>query len=266
LSDSWGQQIVVDNRTGIIGAELAAHATPDGYTVMVTTSSLTLRESVYQKLSINTLRDFVPVTQVVAQALVLVVNPAVPAKSVQELVALAKAKPGQLNYGSAGGGSPAHLASALFNMIAGINMQHVPYKGGGPALTALIGGEVQLYFAIPITTLPHIKSGRLKAIAIGSDARMPGLAQVPTFAESGMPDFDIRIWYGLLAPPAMPARLVERIAVDVARHLDDSDFRKRLSADAMTTLILNPAQFSTVMRADSTKYAKVIKGAKISVE
>ena len=145
-------------------------------------------------------------------------------------------------------------------------MQHVPYKGGGPALTALISGEVQLYFAIPITTIPHVKTGRLKALAIGSDTRMANLPQIPTFAESGLPAFDIRIWYGVLAPPATPTQMVDRIASDLMRQLDTAEFRKRLSSDAMAPLMLNPTQFATLMRTDSAKYAKVIKSAKISVE
>ena len=145
-------------------------------------------------------------------------------------------------------------------------MQHIPYKGGGPALTGLMGGEVQLYFAIPIATIPHVKSGRLKAIAIGSETRMQNLPQVPTFAESGLSAFDIRIWYGLLAPPATPRPVVDRLSAEIARHLATPDFIKRLSAEAMTTLTLSPVQFSTLMRADSAKYARVIKSANISVD
>jgi tripartite-type tricarboxylate transporter receptor subunit TctC len=148
-------------------------------------------------------------------------------------------------------------------MITGVNMQHIPYKGGGPALMALIGGEAQLYFAIPITAIPHVKSGRLKALAIGSPARMRTLPQVPTFAEAGLPAFDIRIWFGLLAPPATPRPVTDRLTSDVARHLIAPDFSGRLSAEAMAVLSLNADAFAALLRADSAKYARVIKSANI---
>jgi tripartite-type tricarboxylate transporter receptor subunit TctC len=186
LTDSWGQQIVVDNRTGMIGAEIAARAIPDGYTIMVTTSSLVLREAVYTKLSVETLRDFVPVTQVVSQALVLTANPAVPAKSVQELVALARARPGQLNYGTGGNGSASHLAGELFQLMAGIRVVHVPYKGLPQAMPDLLGGRLQYVYGTPESMLPLVKDGKLRLLAVTTVKRSPALPDTPTIAESGL--------------------------------------------------------------------------------
>jgi tripartite-type tricarboxylate transporter receptor subunit TctC len=268
LTEGWGQQVVIDNRpggNGYIGGETLARAPADGYTLMVI-SPTHIITPLLMPAPYDPVKGFTPVAAIGSTDFLLALHPSLPAGTLQELIALVKSKPGQLNYASAGSGSPAHLANALFNMIAGVSMQHIPYKGGGPALTALIGGEVQLYFAIPIATLPHVKSGRLKAIAIGSDARLPSLPQVPTFAESGLPAFDIRIWYGVIAPPATPRPVVNKLSAEIARHLDTPDFRHRLSAEAMTTLILSPPQFAALMQTDSGKYARVIKSANIRVD
>ena len=268
LTEGWGQQVVVDNRpggNGLIGGELVARAPADGYTLMVISPTHIITPLLIPA-PYDPLAGFAPVAGIGSTDFLLVVHPSVAANSLQALIALAKSKSAPLNYASAGGGSPAHLATGLFNMAAGVNMQHVPYKGGGPALTAVMSGEVQLYFAIPIATIAHVKSGRLRAIAIGSDARLPGLPDVPTFAESGLSAFDIRIWYGVIAPPATPRELIEKLSADIARHLETPDFRKRLSADAMSSLRLNPTQFSRLMNVDSAKYARVIKSANIRID
>jgi tripartite-type tricarboxylate transporter receptor subunit TctC len=268
LTEGWGQQVVIDNRpggNGYIGGETLARAPADGYTLMVI-SPTHIITPLLMPAPYDPVKGFTPVAAIGSTDFLLALHPSLPAGTLQELIALVKSKPGQLNYASAGSGSPAHLANALFNMIAGVSMQHIPYKGGGPALTALIGGEVQLYFAIPIATLAHVKSGRLKAVAIGSHSRLPSLPQVPTFAESGLPAFDIRIWYGVIAPPATPRPVVNKLSAEIARHLDTPDFRHRLSAEAMTTLILSPPQFAALMQTDSGKYARVIKSANIRVD
>lgn len=268
LTEGWGQQVVVDNRpggNGFIGGDTLARAPADGYSLMVVTPTHIITPLLLPA-PYDPVHGFTPVAAMGSTDFLLVLHPAVATGSLQELIALAKSRPGQLNYASAGGGSPAHLASALFNMIVGVSMQHIPYKGGGPALTALIGGEVQLYFAIPISTIPHVKNGRLKAIAIGSETRLQALPQVPTFAESGLPAFDIRIWYGMLAPPATPKPVAEKVAADIARHLDTPAFKKRLSDEAMTSLILRPEPFAALMRADSAKYERVIKAANIRAD
>lgn len=268
LTEGWGQQVVIDNRpggNGFIGGDTLARAAADGYTLMVATPTHIITPLLVPA-PYDPVKGFTPIATLGSTDFLLVLHPAVPASTLQELIALAKSRPGQLNYASAGGGSPAHLANALFNMLAGVSMQHIPYKGGGPTLTALIGGEVQLYFAIPISTIAHVKNGRLKAIAIGSEARLQALPQTPTFAESGVPAFDIRIWYGMLAPPATPNAVADRISADIARHLDTPSFKKRLSDDAMTPLTMRPEQFAALVRADSTKYARVIKAANIRVD
>ena len=268
LTEGWGQQVVIDNRpggNGFIGGDTLARAAADGYTLMVATPTHIITPLLVPA-PYDPVTGFTPIATLGSTDFLLVLHPAVPASTLQELIALAKSRPGQLNYASAGGGSPAHLANALFNMLAGVSMQHIPYKGGGPALTALIGGEVQLYFAIPISTIAHVKNGRLKAIAIGAEARLQALPQTPTFAESGVPAFDSRIWYGMLAPPATPKAVADRISADIARHLDTPSFKKRLSDDAMTPLTTRPEQFAALMRADSAKYARVIKAANIRVD
>lgn len=268
LTEGWRQQVVVDNRpggNGYIGGEALARAPADGYTLMVISPTHIITPLLIPA-PYDPIGGFTPIASIGSTDFVLVIHPSVPATTLQELIALAKARPGQLNYASAGGGSPAHLASALFNMITGVSLQHVPYKGGGPALTALIGGEVQLYFAIPLTAIAHVKSGRLRALAIGSPARMQMLAQVPTFAEAGVPAFDIRIWFGMLAPPATPRHMADRLAADVARHSAAPDFSGRLSAEAMSVLALNANGFAALLRADSAKYAQVIKRANIRAD
>jgi len=268
LTEGWGQQVVVDNRPGghgFIGGDALARASADGYTLMVITPTHIITPLLL-RAPYDPIESFVPVASIGSTDFLLVVHPSVPANSLRDLIALAKARPGHLNYASAGGGSPAHLANAMFNMLAGVRMQHVPYKGGGPALTALIGGEVQLYFAIPIATIPHVKSGRLKAIAIGSAIRLQSLPDVPTFAESGLSAFDIKIWYGLLAPRATPRAIVNKLSSEVARHLASREFDRRLSDRAMAPLALNPDQFSALMKTDSAKYARVIKSANITAD
>ena len=268
LTEGWGQQVVIDNRpggSGFIGGDTLARAPADGYTLMVI-SPTHIITPLLLPAPYDPVKGFTPVAAIGSTDFLLVLHPSVQAGSLHELIALAKARPGHLNYASAGGGSPAHLANALFNMITGVALQHIPYKGGGPALTALIGGEVQLYFAIPIATISHVKNGRLKAIAIGSESRLTSLPQVPTFAESGVAAFDSRIWYGVIAPPATPVRIVDKLSTDIARHLDTPDFRNRFTAEAMTTLSLRPDQLAALMRADSAKYSRVIKSANIRAD
>ncbi len=266
LSDSWGQQIVVDNRAGIIGAELAAHATPDGYTVMVTTSSLTLRESVYQKLSISTLRDFLPVTQVVAQALVLVVNPAVPAKSVQELVALARAKPGQFNYGTGGNGSASHLAGELFRILAGMKVLHVPYKGVPQAVTDLLGGRLQYVFGTPESLLPLVNDGRLRLLAVTTLRRSPTMSDVPTLAESGVAGYEFSGWIGVLVPRGTSADIVRKLNHEIVRIIQLPDVKQKFAVNASEVVGSTPAEFTAYLKSEIARWTKVAKDANIHVE
>jgi tripartite-type tricarboxylate transporter receptor subunit TctC len=268
LTEGWGQQVVVDNRpggNGFIGGDALARAPADGYTLMVI-SPTHIITPLLLRAPYDPIKSFAPVASIGSTAFLLVVHPSLPVATLQDLIRLARSKPGALNYASAGGGSPAHLATALFNMVAGVSMQHVPYKGGGPALTATISGEAQLYFAIPIATIGHVKSGRLRPIAIGAEARLPSLPQVPTFTEGGLSAFDIRIWYGVLAPAGTPRPVLDTIVGEVERHLAAPEIRKRFADEAMTPLTLGPDQFGALMRTDSAKYAKVIKSGNITVE
>jgi tripartite-type tricarboxylate transporter receptor subunit TctC len=266
LSDSWGQQIVVDNRNGIIGAELAAHATPDGYTVMVTTSSLTLREGIYKKLTVKTLRDFLPVTQVVRQALVLVVSPAVPAKSVQELVTLAKSKPGQLNFGTGGNGSASHLAGELFRILAGIKVLHVPYKGVPQALTDLLGGRLQYVFGTPESIMPLVNDGRLRLLALTTTRRSPSMPDVPTMVESGVPGYEFSGWIGVMVPAGTPADIVRKLHQEIVRIVRLPDVKSKFEVHASEVVGSTPEEFTAYLKSELARWTKVAQDANIHVE
>jgi tripartite-type tricarboxylate transporter receptor subunit TctC len=266
LTAAWGQQVVVDNRIGMVGAEIAAHAVPDGYTVMLTTSALAVRESVYQKLPYKTLRDFLPVSQVVAQSNVLVVHPAVPARSVQELVALAKSKPGQLNFGSGGNATSNHLAGELFRILAGLNVVHVPYKGVPQATTDLLGGRVQFVFGSPVSTLPHVKDGRLRLLAVTTPRRSPALPDVPTIAESGVPGYEFTGWMGVLVPAGTPQDIVRKLHREIAKIVHLPDVKQRFAVDAAEAVGSTPAEFTAFLKAEIARWTKVVKEADIRVD
>lgn len=266
LGDAWGQQIVVDNRTGIIGAELAAHAAPDGYTVMMTTSSLLYREAVYAKPSVVTLRDFVPVTEAVKQALILAVSPAFPAKTVQELVALAKAKPGQLNFGTGGNGSASHLASELFRILADIKTVHVPYKGLPQALPDLLGGRVQYVFGTPESMLQLANDGKLRILAMTTVRRSPSMPGVPTLAESGLNGYEFSGWIGVLVPTGTPRDLVQKLHQEITRILRLPDVKQKLEVNASEIVANTPEEFTAYLKSELVRWKKVAKDANIHVE
>jgi tripartite-type tricarboxylate transporter receptor subunit TctC len=266
LTESWGQQVVVDNRIGIAGAESAARATPDGYTIMLTTSALAVRESVYQKLPYNTLRDFQPVTQVVAQSNVLVATPSLPVSSVRELVALAKAKPGQLNYGSGGNATSNHLAGELFRILAGINVVHIPYKGVPQALTDLVAGRVQFSFSSPVSSLPLVKDGKLRLLAVTTARRAPALPDVPTIAEAGVPGYEFTGWMGVLAPAGVPRGIVVKLYNDIKRIAHLPDVKQRFAVDAADPVGSSPEEFTAYLRSEIARWTKVVKAAGIKVD
>ena len=267
LSESLGQPVVVDNRAGAggtIGAEMAANAAPDGHTLIMVSASYAVNASLY-KLSFDPIKDLAPVTLVASVPFMLVATPSLPASNVKELIALAKAKPNSLNYASSGNGSSPHLAGELLKMMAGIEMVHVPYKGGGPAIADLMGGQVQMMFNTVLQSLPFVKSGKLKALAIGSPKRSPAAPDIPTIAESGVPGYDVTNWFGILAPGATPRPLISKLHSEIARHLAAPELRKRLAAEGADVVGSSPEEFARTMRADIEKYLKIIKAANVRI-
>jgi len=266
MAESWRQQVVVDNRSGIIGAELAAQAAANGYTLMLATSALIVRECVYANLNYSTLRDFAPVTQLFTQANVLVVHPALGVRSVQDLVALAKARPGQLNFGSGGTGTSNHLGGELFALLAGIQVEHVPYKGIPQAITDLLGGRVQFMFGSPVTMLPHVKDGKLRVLAVATPQRSPALPDLPTIAESGVPGYEFTGWIGMLAPRKTPKAIVAMLQQEASRIVHLPDVNKRFATDAALAVGSSSEEFTTVIKDEIARWTKVVRAANIRAE
>ena len=266
LTEAWGQQVIVDNRNGIVGAEIAAHSAPDGYTVMFSTSALSIRESVYRKLPFSTLRDFVPVGQVVSQSNVLVAHPGVPVKSVQELIAYARARPGELNYGSSGNASSNHLAGELFKLLAKVNIVHVPYKGLPQAVTDLLGGRVQIVFGSPSSTLPAARDGKLRLLAVTTPKRSPALPDIPTIAESGVPGYEFTGWIGVLLPARTPPDIVLKLSSEVARIVQLPDLKQRFAADATESVGSTPEEYTAFLKAEIARWTRVARAANIQVD
>ena len=266
MSEAFGQQVVVDNRIGIVGAEIVAKSAADGYTLMFTTSALAVREAVYSKLPFSTLRDFAPISQAVTQSNVLVTHPSVAAKNVQDLVALAKAKPGQLNFGSGGNATSAHLAGELFRLLAGIDVVHVPYKGVPAALGDTIAGRMHFTVGSPVSTLHHVKDGRLRLLAVTTPKRAPALPDVPTVAESGVPGYEFTGWMGLLAPAATPRAMIARLHAEATRIVHLPDVKARFVIDAADPVGGTPEQFSVFLKSEIERWSKVVKQARIKVE
>ena len=268
LSESWGQQVVVENRPGgntVIGTEAVAKSPPDGYTIIMTTSSHVIMPSLLH-LPFEPIKDFAPVATVASTEMLLVIHPSVPANTLQEFIAHAKAKPGQLSYGTGGSGNPNHLAAVLLEILAEIKMQHVPYRGAAPIIADLMGAQLQLSFLSLINVESQIRSGRLKAIAVSGDNRMSALPRVPTFTEAGLPNMDIKQWYGVLAPSGTPRAIIDKLANEIARILAMPDVQAKLVQQGAEPLITTPDQFSAQMRADLARYAKTIKTANIKLE
>ena len=268
LNEAWGQPVIVDNRGGAggtLGMDVVAKAVPDGYTLLFGSSSVAIAASYYRRLPFDALRDLEAVTQVSSRHNVLVVSPSFPANSVKELVALAKAKPGQLSYGSGGGaGSSDHLAGELLKLTAGVDALHVPYKSGPAALTDLMNGQLSFYLGgIPVN-LPMIKAGKVKPLGTSGLKRSPQLPNVPTIAEAGLAGFEVNVWYGLFVPRATPARIVDRIAADATAVLRHPETRERLSALGVEAEGGAPAEFKKYFRNDLEKWRKVVKAAGVS--
>jgi tripartite-type tricarboxylate transporter receptor subunit TctC len=268
MSDSLGQAIIVDNRAGAggtIGTEIVAKAPADGYTLLFAPAAHAINPSVYPKLGYDTERDFTPISIAASLPVVFAVEASVPARSVGELVALAKAQPGKLSMASAGNGTVFHLAGEMFKSAAGISFLHVPYKGGAPAMAALVGAQVSMAFETSLTVAPHVKSGKLRALAVASDNRIAILPEVPTLAQSGFPGILAENWYGLYAPAGTPGETIARLHADLAMAVADPDVRQKLAAQGAETRDLTPAQSAAFVRAEMAKWARVVResGAKI---
>ncbi len=265
LVDAWGQQIVIDNRAGansILGSELAARAAPDGYTLELISASFTVNVSLYPKLPFDAVRDFTPITLVASGPGMLVTHPSLPVRSLQELIALAKAKPGALSYGSSGSGAPtSHLGMELLKISAGIDIVHVPYKSMAPALIDVLGGQIQMSMPTINVVLPHIRSGRLRAIGVSSLHRAPTAPDVPTLAEGGMPGYEAINWFAITGPSGVPAAIAEKIHADTAVALKASDLRDRIIAAGMEAKSMPPTELAAYIKTEIAKWGKAVKAS-----
>jgi tripartite-type tricarboxylate transporter receptor subunit TctC len=270
LAASLGQQIVIDNRggsSGIIATELAARAAPDGYTLFFgVTSALSILPHVQRKLPYDVTKDFAPINLLAAAAYVLVVHPSQPAASVKELIALAKQKPGALNYASAGNGTTLHLTTELFRGMAGIDIVHVPYKGAAAALTDLLSGQIHLAFNPPAVVAPHMRTARLRGLAVTSAKRSALVPELPTIAEAGVPGYESIGWYGVLAPARTPAAIITRLHRELMNAIAEREVRERFAANGIEALGTTPEQFATYLRDEYVKWGKVVRAAGVKPE
>ena len=269
LTERLGQSVVFDNRGGaggIIGMEIAARSAPDGYTITMATASTVTIHPLLSKVPFDPVKDFAPVSHVSNVPLLLVVHPSVAAKSTKEFIALLKAQPGKLNFASSGKGTISHLAGELFKFNTGVNMVHVPYRGGGPALVDVLGGQVQINFANILSSLPHVKGGRLRGLAVTSAKRSSAITELPTVTESGLPGYEVVQWNGVLAPARVPAAIVARLNSEIERMLALPEMKSRLAADGADAAGGPPEKFAAFIRADIDKWTKVIKAANVQVD
>jgi tripartite-type tricarboxylate transporter receptor subunit TctC len=266
FSKALGQQFVVENKGGagtMIGIEAAARAAPDGYTLLMVPSTLALNSVLYKKVPYDPIRDFAPITLAATAPNILIVNTALPARSLAELIALAKQKPGQLSYGTPGAGTSPHMAMELLKSMAGIDLQHVPYRGTAPALTDVIGGQLALMFSNALTARPQIDSGRVRALAVSGPKRIDALPGIPTIAEAGVPGYEAMQWYGLAAPAGTPAAIVSRLNAEANKALHSDEMKERLALDGAEPVGSTPSQFAAFILQELEKWAGVARAANI---
>ena len=269
LAETFGQQVVIEQRPGaggVIGAEAAAKAAPDGYTLLIgQASNLAINVSLMRKLPYDPVRDFAPITLIATSPSLLIVHPSLPVSTIKGLVTLAKARPGSINYASAGNGSPGHLAAEYLKTVAKIDLVHIPYKGAVPALTDVIAGQASLYFTSPLVAQPYVKSGRLRQIAVTSAQRFPSLPDVPTVAEAGYPQYNLTSWWGLLAPAGVARDIVARLHADTIKILDTPEMKERLAGQGAVVVTNTPAQFAAYIKTEIANWSRIIResGARI---
>ena len=268
LAERLGQGVVIDNKPGAgttIGADFVAKAPADGYTLLFAPTPFAISQVMMARLPYDAQKDFTPVALLAVSPFILVAHPSLPVRSMAELVALAKARPGSLAFCSAGNGTVPHLAGELFKLRAGIDLVHIPYKGGGPAIVDLVAGQTQLMFATPVEVAQHVTTGRLKVLAATAPQRLAAFPQVPTMEESGFANYDIRSWFGVIAPAGTPASVISKIAAELARSVENADIRERLAAQGAEILVKTGEDFAAFIRADIARWSEVVKasGAKI---
>ena len=269
LGQAWGQTVVVDNRAGgggTVGTNLAAKSTPDGYTMVLCSLGLSYAPALYSKLPYDTERDLLPISRVATQPFVYVVIPALGVNSMKDLIALAKSKPGEIRYGSGGSGGSSHLGTELLRVMTGIDLVHVPYKGTGPALTAMLGGEIHIQLIGISSVVPHMKSGRMRALAVSGAKRSSAAPEVPTVAESGVPGYEFDVWYGMLFPAGTPRAIVGKANAEINRVLKSPALAQRFAAIGLEPAGNTPEEFAKMIRSEIVKWRKVVESAKIRVE
>ena len=269
LTESFKQQVIVDNRAGgasNIGAEITARSAPDGYTMMMAGISFSINVSIFSKLGYDPIKDFDPVSLVATVPLIVVVHPSVPATNIKELIALARAKPGTLNYASGGAGTANHIAGELFKYMTGTDIVHVPYKGGGPALADVVGGQVQLLFNTMTSTVGFMNSGKLRALAVTGKRRSPGVPNLPTVAEAGVPGYDVGAWFGIVVPRGTQRAIVNKLNSEIVRVTRLPEAREQFAAQGAEAIGSTPEEFAQHLRVEIDKWAKVAKAAKMRAE
>lgn len=264
LAEAFGQQVIVDNRPGgggVVASEIVARAPPDGYTLYLVSTSFTVAPALHKELSFDSVRDFAPITRTTIAPGALIVHRSLPVGSVRDLIALARARPGQITFGSAGPGSGSHVGGELFNMLAGVKLLHVPYRGSALATVAVLSGEVAVAFTNPTASTPHIKAGRLKMIAVTTARRWALLPDIPTIAESGVPGYEVLIWSGLAAPAGTPQAVLARLHRELTQILGSSELAEHLARDGARPLAESPEEFSVFLKAEIAKWIKVARQA-----